>query len=161
MNKEELLALIVNKAIELKLDHELVLAFCEVESGFRINAHRFEPGWAYCLNDNDINRFALHNGITPQTERIDQMTSFGLFQVMGSVARELGYEGNLVDLYDPNYGATFGCLKIKQCLEKYDDLDDAISSYNAGSPRKKGGLYVNQNYVDAINKAYRGYQKES
>lgn len=156
ISKPEILAIAVAKAKELKLDHELVLAIIEVESNFNTMAHRFESAWIYFTSDADILRFAIHNSLTRQTERIDQQTSFGCGQVMGSVARELGYEGNLADLYDPNFGIHYACLKIKEVTEKYEFLDDAISAYNAGSPVKVGGLYRNQAYVDSVLKALSG-----
>lgn len=157
ISKDEILASAVSIAQEQNIDHELVLAFIEVESSFYPFAHRFEPKWRYVLSDDQIERLALHNNISSQTERIDQMTSFGLMQVMGSVARELGYQGNLADLYYPNYGITYGCKKLKSLIEKYpDSQDDAISAYNAGTPTIVAGEYKNQAYVDAIKKALEG-----
>lgn len=157
ITKDEIIANAVAQAQSHKLDPELVLAFIFVESTFYPFAHRFEPKWKYLLPQAEIDKFAARNNISVVTERIDQMTSFGVMQVMGSVARELGHKGRLSDLYDPNYGINYGCLKLRSLLDKYpNSLEDAIASYNAGHPEMAGGMYANQRYVDDIKKALDG-----
>lgn len=154
ITKDEILSAAAEKAQEFKLELELILAFIQVESGFYPYSHRFEPKWRYCLPDADIARLALHNRISEATERIDQMSSFGVMQVMGTFAREKHYTGNLADLYDPKYGIHFGCIKLKELFEKYpNSLDDVICAYNHGHAEQVGGLYVNQKYVDDVKKA--------
>ena len=159
MDKADVLKIAAQKAEQHEIDLDLVLAFITVESNFNVWAHRFEPSWRYSLTDEETNRHAAHNMISVATEHVDQCTSFGVMQVMGSVARELGYLGNLAGLYDPEYGVHYGCLKLKLELKKYPEMSDAISSYNAGSPRKVGGLYSNQTYVDKITAAYNGLKQ--
>ncbi len=75
-------------------------------------------------------------------------------QVMGSVARELGYLGPLQKLCVEQWGILYGCLQLKRLMHRYTELDDVIASYNAGSPiRVASGRYKNQSYVDAVNAA--------
>jgi hypothetical protein len=124
-----------------------------VESAGDTLAVRYESHWKYFVNPE---LFARLNNITADTERTLQMMSFGLMQVMGGVARELGYRRNLLSLTDPVLAIDYGCRKLAQLKGKYNTTDDIIAAYNAGSPRKNGGLYVNQAYVDKV----RGFMNE-
>lgn len=153
--KETLLALAVKKAEEHGLDHELVLAFCEVESGYNPYAIRYEPEWHYTKLPAG---YALRLGITMATENVLQSCSFGLMQVMGTKFRELGFTDHLTKIIaEPELQLEYGCKIIKNLIELYDNLDDAIAAYNAGSPRKEAnGKYSNQQYVDKIKKALEG-----
>ena len=95
------------------------------------------------------------------TERQDQMTSWGLMQVMGAVARELGHTGPLSDLLDPPTGLFYGCLHLRRFRAKYDIWPDVIAAYNAGSPRRVAGQigpYVNQSYVDKVLAAWNNLE---
>ena len=83
-------------------------------------------------------------------------TSWGPMQVMGAVAWELGFRGHFVDLCDTRTGIEYGCKKLKELMLKYNSMEDAVSAYNAGRPAKtKGGLYINEQYVDGVMKYYR------
>lgn len=77
--------------------------------------------------------------ITEKTERIHQATSWGLMQVMGAVARELGFDGPMPQLCDPHYGIKYGAKKLSQLLTKHGPAPLALSAYNAGSPNSKAG----------------------
>jgi len=126
----------------------LALAITEVESAGDPAAVRFEPGWKYHYKVED---FAKACRITAETEKVLQSCSFGLMQVMGTVARELGFSGNLVQLSDPYIGAKYGCLKLAKLFSLLKSTDDVIAAYNAGSPnRTPDGKYVNQQYVDKV-----------
>lgn len=126
----------------------LALAICEVESGGDSMAIRYEPEWKYQY---DMGRFAKLCNTTVETERVLQSCSFGLMQVMGTVARELGHTGSLVQLLDPFVGAKYGCIKLAKLLAIHESIDDVIAAYNAGSPIKRStGEYVNQGYVDKV-----------
>jgi hypothetical protein len=69
---------------------------------------------------------------------------------MGQVARELGFQGSFYSLLEPIVGLEWGCKKLSRCYERYGANDDGIAAYNAGSPRKENGKYVNQEYVDKV-----------
>jgi soluble lytic murein transglycosylase-like protein len=79
--------------------------------------------------------------------------SWGLMQIMGSVARQYGFKGNLSSLTEPEINIEIGC---KHFVSKYSvEPKDMISAYNAGSPKKTPeGLYVNQGYVDKVCAAW-------
>lgn len=131
----------------------LAIAVCEVESAGDHLAVRFEPGWRYFYQ---VEAHARSAHITVETERTLQAMSWGLMQVMGSVARELGHQGSLLALCDAFTGAKYGCLKLASFLRKYSKMEDAIAAYNAGSPRRAAdGTYVNQAYVDKVLRNFR------
>ncbi len=126
----------------------LAVAICEVESNGNNLAVRYEAHWKY---EFEVEKFAKLNRITVATEKMLQACSFGLLQVMGTVARELGYEASLIQLTDPYIGAKYGCIKLDKLMAKFESRDDVIAAYNAGSPIKKpDGSYVNQEYVDKV-----------
>jgi hypothetical protein len=100
---------------------------------------------------------------SPQAEWEFQRTSWGLFQIMGAVARELGFRGSSFDVNTPSAyiyglngmnGVIYGLLHFKNYMNKYEKtkgIEAAIASYNAGSPRRRAdGRYVNQAYVDKV-----------
>lgn len=129
------------------LDPKLVQAICHIESNMNPWAARFEPKWRYFFK---ITEFSKQNKITFETEKIQQATSWGLLQIVGSVSREVGYSGPLTKLCDPEIGLQYGCLKLKDLIVKYEKIEEAIASYNAGSPRYKDEEFVNQIYVDKV-----------
>lgn len=149
--------LVVKIAKEQGVDPSLSLAICQTESAFNPGAVRFEPQWIYLK---DVLKFAKLNNITADTETQLQKMSWGLGQVMGSVARELGHPGYIHELAaSPATGLLFHCRKIAALMKRIDcpTQDDVISAYNAGSPIKiADGTYRNQRYVDLVKKAMQG-----
>lgn len=148
----ELLAMIQSAAAAYKLPWELVHAICETESTLHPDATRYEPNY----------RWLVGNPVTMSpTEREGQMTSWGLMQVMGAVAREYGFEGPFEDLKRPAVSLFYGCLHLRRFKAKYGGWPDAISAYNQGSPRRKGGTfgpYMNQQYVDKVLRAWNNLE---
>jgi soluble lytic murein transglycosylase-like protein len=126
----------------------LAIAICEVESAGDPFAVRYEGHWKYKF---EPEKFAKLNRITVDTEIQLQKFSYGLLQVMGTVARELGHQESLLKLTDPYIGARMGCLKLAKLFSILKSTDDVIAAYNAGSPLKNAdGKYVNQQYVDKV-----------
>jgi len=152
MDHGELTQLIKSAAAKRALPWELVYAICQVESSLNPTATRYEPHFRWLVGDNDA--------MSPK-ERHDQMTSWGLMQVMGAVARELGHIGPLDDLLHPPTGLFYGCLHLRRFRAKYDLWPDVIAAYNAGSPRRVAGQvgpYVNQLYVDKVLAAWNNLE---
>lgn len=146
--KPEIVALIKKHSSINVVDPVLVAAICMQESGFEPWRSRYEPTWEYFYMPINYSRLL---GITTETEVQAQKTSFGLMQLMGCVARELGYDDYLNKLASPDLGIMFGCKKLYTLEKKYDDVTDVISAYNAGSPSKNiEGIYKNQSYVDGV-----------
>lgn len=131
----------------------IVAAIVQVESTANTFADRYEPDYAYLWNvktakpyrvrpaDRSLDRapadFSSPRGVSVHTEWISQQTSYGLMQVMGAVARELGFTGPfLTQLCDPATGLDFGCRLLanlkRRYLAKYG-WEGVLRGYNGGS----------------------------
>lgn len=81
-------------------------------------------------------------------------------QVIGFLARDLGFQDHLTMLCDPEIGIFYGCKNLQRLSQKYADEADVVAAYNAGSPSKTaGGMYKNQSYVDSVYTVLRGLRK--
>jgi len=145
MTKEDLQALAIKMSEEMNIRYDWICAIIQIESNWDAWAARYEPYYKWIYKPA---YFSKLNGVTFETENVLQCTSFGLMQCMGAVARESGLTESLLTLTRPEIGLKYGLLKFRQLLGKYNYTMDAVAAYNAGSPRKKDGLYVNQQYVD-------------
>lgn len=137
-------------AEKYNLDPCFISAIIQVESAGNVYAMRYEPRWTYFL---DCEIYAKMNNITVKTEAILQACSWGLMQVMGSVARELGHQGSLIELSQARRSIDYGCKKLDQLNQKYSNYSDVAAAYNAGSARpskKNPEEYVNQTYVEKV-----------
>lgn len=136
----------------LGVNPHFIASIILIESAGKPWACRFEPKWSYTTQPS---LYARKIGASVETEINMQMTSWGLMQVMGTVARELGFNGWLSELCDPNVGILYGSLKLKSLIEKHGNLEDAVASYNAGSPKRRtDGKYINQDYVDRFKRVF-------
>ena len=146
---------------------DLLRAIVLTESGGDRFAMRYEPRYRW-LWDVKRNRpyssktpdlFPAPAGVSRETERNAQMTSWGLMQVMGAVARERGFEGRfLSELCSIEVGMRYGCQHLLAYRKRYGNWEAAAVSYNAGSPRRKeDGTWVNQVYIDKLRQhGWRG-----
>lgn len=128
----------------------LVAAIIEVESAGNPWAMRFEPTWPYYIDEHV-------RGVSEDTELMQQSTSWGLMQVMGTTARELGCDAPFLSaLCEPKVGIEFGCRYLARQLERYDGNEvAAVAAYNAGTAREsEDGGWVNQSYVNKVWSAY-------
>lgn len=135
--------IVLTKAQEFQLDAYIVAADIWTESSGLPYASRFEPSfvWFYDLLQgplHDKNLSARRNRkealrILGEEEFHFQSTSHGLLQIMGSVARELGYRGGEEEFYDPTTNVHFGCKHHAGCLRRArGDLHKALLFYNGG-----------------------------
>lgn len=63
--------------------------------------------------------------------------SYGLMQLLYRTARNLGYTGEAVGLYDPMINLDLGTKLLAQLRRAYgDDFQAVYSAYNSGSPTK-------------------------
>ena len=132
----------------------IIAAIVQTESSGNPQSVRFEPHYKYLFKTREN---AQDNRITEATETVMQMTSFGLTQIMGAVARELGLKGSIFQLLEPKTNLTYCALLLKRLAKKYSQKDDLIAAYNAGSAVKGlDGRFKNQQYVDKVN----GYLSE-
>ncbi len=152
MHKFQIIEAIVKIAPSLKIDGDLVSAIVSTESAFNPYGVRYEPNYKWF---NNPEKYAKLNGITLETEIECQKMSWGSMQIMGSTARDCGFNGILTELSDIYQGIYYGCLYLKKLTEKYPVMTDVISSYNAGSPvRTFSGEYKNKAYVQKVQKKY-------
>lgn len=157
--------LITAAAKEYYLKEEWVYAIVMKESSGITHATRFEDKTYADHMERDrlgrANYFVrpktyarlLGFGYSEATERVHQMTSWGLMQVMGFKARELGYAHHLPEMCSPETGLAMGCKAFRGFLEKYQGLyRHAALAYNAGSVRNDPdtGKFVNQSYLDQV-----------
>ena len=158
-------------APKYQLPEQLVRAIVLVESNGDRFAWNPEPAYRYLFN---VKTRMPFRALTPaeqvsETPPADfptaagdrdaewwgQQASWGLMQVMGGVARELGFAGHFPGLCDPLEGLHYGCRHLAQLIERFSKkhgLRGAVGAYNAGSPRYVGNtaVLVNQGYVDKV-----------
>lgn len=135
----ELVAIAHEVAAAHNLEPALVCAVIEQESSWNPWAIRFEPQfWQRYVQ---VLQHDLHLSVT---EGECRATSFGLMQIMGQTARELGCSHpSLAQLFDPREGVEFGCRKLAFCMKAHpDDLTHALLAYNGGSNPKYAGEVI-------------------
>jgi soluble lytic murein transglycosylase-like protein len=76
--------------------------------------------------------------------------SYGLMQVLSATARWLGFNADNDLLLEPEINIYYGAKYLKNRLNLYGNMIDAISAYNCGTVDKKSGNYSNQGYVYAV-----------
>lgn len=162
-----------------RIDPALVAAIVTVESGGRTWSTRHEPDFLRPRDekgeprrDKDGNplespalvaqaeRFARATGVSFVTELVHEKTSWGLLQVMGCVARELGFRGHLPELCQPEVGLELGCAYLRK-LARTDAWvtfsGELAAKYNGGPGVGKtdDGRWTNESYVRQVARAWR------
>lgn len=146
-------AIIKKIADEYNLDWLLVKAVCIKESSLDTWKIRFEPSWKFRFKPEV---FSQKNNVSLETEINCQKTSWGLMQVMGTVARELGFYEDLPKLLQPQNGIFYGCKKLSALIKRHNDLPTALAAYNAGS----GNIMAGKGYANLVIKIYDDLKKE-
>lgn len=126
---QELYQLSIQAARDHSLDLALVCAVIEQESAWNPWALRYEPAFyaKYVAPLSNV------NGLSP-TEAKARSMSWGLMQVMGEVAREIGFKGKyLSQLCDPAINLSIGCQHLANKLKRANgDIHKALLSWNGG-----------------------------
>lgn len=140
---EARVALAAKYAAKYLLDCALICAMAEHESSWNPWAVRFEPAF-------EARYIKPSNPAMPTTLELTEAMSFGLMQIMGETAKELGFGGKfLTELCDPDVGMDFGCKKLRRCFDlKGPSTALVLLCYNGGA---------DQNYpaqVQALMPAY-------
>lgn len=107
-----------------QLDPAIVCAVIEQESNWNLYAIRYEDAF--------FQRYVAPIGLSP-TEGRARAFSWGLMQVMGQTARELGFKADIPQLCDPLFGILYGCKKLALCFKATGDARAALLRYNGGS----------------------------
>lgn len=111
------------------LDVPLVCAVCEQESSWNPWSVRYEAAF----HARYIQPLIEKGEVKTATESACRAMSFGLMQIMGQTARELGFTGVfLSELCDPKLGTDFGCKKLRRCFDLKVDASAALLAYNGG-----------------------------
>lgn len=95
---------------------------------------------------------------TPEHEWTRQRTSYGPMQVMGAVARELGFTKDLEELNGPP-GLLYGVKHLKNLRDRFmakHTIEGVISAYNCGQPKPD----TNPDYVHKVKDFASWYRLE-
>jgi len=127
----ELILLARAAAARYGLRGELVCAVIEQESQWNEFAVRMEKGF---LSKYIFPMKEFQEGKLTPTEAYTRAMSWGLMQVMGQVARELGFTGHfLSELCAPMNSIEYGCMKLAAGMKRHDgDETKALLAYNGG-----------------------------
>lgn len=130
---DELIVMLKAEATRQSLDPALMCAIAEQESNWEIYATRYEDAF--------YNRYLkkLYPG-KPTTESIQRAISFGVLQLMGQSAREIGYSAiGLATLLEPIINFRFGCMHFANKLKSAKgDVEKALLLWNGGSAPNYG-----------------------
>ena len=122
------------------LKPEVVAAMIVQESSGNPVAAREEPGfYNRYIKDKPLNGYVPTKVTLPSEKRLRSF-SFGLMQLMGNTARELGLKNEfLFVLFDPDINISLGCKLLKQLLDKQplhlgemERYRKALLAYNGG-----------------------------
>ena len=137
------------------LDPVLIGSSIMVESAGSSCATRFEPGWRYFPTDALMRDYGRKIGLSLDTVKNSMATSYGPMQTMMTVAFEHGFKDHPTRLCQPRVGIEYGAKHLATLFVRYENAEDAIAAYNAGSARRgRNGKYVNQEYVDKVMKYF-------
>lgn len=133
------------------VNQSLLKAIIWQESTVETLATRFEPGF-YSLYIADASKTKLRGDwpetITETTERRARATSWGLMQIMGQTARELGYKGLLTGLVYPEVGLFWATAYLSRKIGALG-MELGIRAYNGDveSPRTAEYLQKIQSHL--------------
>lgn len=168
---EEMEECIKKYSSEYKLDPKVVFGIVMTESSGRWQATRYENKYRYVWNVVRKEPFVLQKGwgdmcpstfpglpgvTTEKGEWTLQRTSLGPMQVMGAVARELGYSGDLNRL-NGEIGIMYGAKHLSNLHRRFaktGGIKGVISSYNCGQPKPE----TNPEYVSRVLKFSEQYE---
>ena len=134
--------LIEGVALQRDLDPDLLEAQVLVESADDPLAFRFEPAF-----------YARYLKGKPQWVVWGPLAacSYGLLQILGAVAIELGFSGPPTDLFHPNTNLFWGAKKLADLRDACDgNIHAAIAAYNGGLRANQTPPFRNQAYLQKV-----------
>jgi soluble lytic murein transglycosylase-like protein len=125
----QLVGLARKAAAAQSLDPALVCAVIEQESAWNPWAIRYEPTFFAKY----VAHLYTNNKITA-SEAYARGFSWGLMQVMGQVAREMGFDGAFLSATcDPEQGLAIGCKLLRKKIDAMDgDTTRGLLAWNGG-----------------------------
>lgn len=110
------------------LDGALVCAVIEQESNWAQYAIRYEPAFQ--------KHYVEPLNLGP-SETVARSISWGLMQLMGQSAREMGFNGKMASLCDPDNGLEWGCKHLKGKLDAHGgDVTKGLLAWNGGGNKE-------------------------
>src|SRR5262249_45063110 len=129
--------LIKKYAEQNNLEKEIVAGLIWQESRGETYAYRYEPDFFRRYLEGrkrtELNGFVPALLPTLESEKSARATSWGLMQIMGETARELGFnEQYLTRLLCPDVNISLGCDFLWQLLKRFETSDRALLAWNGG-----------------------------
>lgn len=117
-------------------------------AGFHVHAVRYEPAFYDRYVDDDLKD-------EDPTEARCRAMSWGLFQVMGQVARERGFDEQFLPaLCEPETNARIAADHLLWGKERGDgSWEQALAAYNGGLGGNREEPYRRQSYVETVQEA--------
>lgn len=155
-------------AQRFSLDPILVAAQVTIESGGNAWAWNPEPKYRYMWHVRldkpfrELSQLEIDSEVPPpdfpalagdaDQEWWAQKASWGLLQIMGGVARQLGFHGPfLTELLDPQVNLSLGCQHLSQLLVWANgDATKALAAYNGGKGGNSAPPFRNVGYAQKV-----------
>jgi soluble lytic murein transglycosylase-like protein len=140
----------------IKIEPALIKAIIKQESQGKPYCMRLEKHKYY--DTNYLNHIPLRHRKNKYS-----YCSMGIMQVMYGTARWQGFRKSPEDLMLLKYSIKFGVKYVRYLIKRFWSLENVISAYNQGSPRKKdttkyGEILENQfSYVNHVLRYYKKY----
>jgi soluble lytic murein transglycosylase-like protein len=146
--------LVIETALRYEVDHKVIDAIITQESHWDAFAIRYEEKYPYLLNPL---HYAELLSISLSTETELQKMSWGLGQVMGAMARELGFNGPMGLLLHERVNIDIVCRLIQKINKVVKTPEEVFATYNGGHGAldKVDGKFRNQAYVDSAMEHYK------
>lgn len=123
----------------------LVGGIINAESSWDSERIKHEPGYRWLVKQKPV------YPCDQATEQMQQMTSWGLGQIMGAVARERGYvQAYCTGLLIPAINVEYVCRHLAWILKRMPRLEDAASAYNDGDMLEETDSPANKAYVAKV-----------
>lgn len=133
--------IIIEACKQYEIPVEVLASLIIRESSGNVGASRYEPLFYHrYIEGKNLPGHVPPNpprGINLTTERRARAFSYGLCQIMGSTAREFGYDSNnWFDIYDPRINIFLGAKILRAYIDqKKGDVRKGLLRYNGGGDK--------------------------
>lgn len=153
MNISTIAHLIQDSAEQLSISPDIVTSFILVESNGNPWAVRYERNYEWIC---EVSTMATLLETTYDTALMMQRSSYGLTQIMGAVAWQMGHRGWSTELLNPETNLTYFVKYLSKLIKKQSLTDplDMYAAWNSGSVKKIDGKYANYRQVANFRRIY-------